>query len=679
MPFNEIKLIPGVDTTKTPTLNEAGVSVSQLIRYREGLVQKYGGWSKYYPFSLDGVPRDLHSWKDLNGDNHLSVGTTVELDLITNGTLVDITPQTYTSDYTPADFTTTMGSTTVTVADPNIANVTVLDTVYFNTPVAIDGIILSGAYPITSILGTTQYTIEAATAGVAGVASGGAIPSFTTTASSPTVSVTLAAHGLAVGNQVYFPIATSGDGVTIQGLYTVNTITSVDIFTITANTSASAGTTFNMNGGDVELLYYINLGPPAPGVGFGVGAFGAGGFGSGTVPSAQTGTPITATDWTSDNWGQVGVWCPKGGGVYVYDPVGGYTNAGLVSTAPVFNGGLFVSTSQRILVCWASTQSADIGTYQDPLLVRWSDAEDYTQFTPLETNQAGSFQIPFGNELRAGIATPNQNLLWTDLDCWAMVYAGTPLIYTFNRIGAGAGAVGSHAVQTLRNGVYWMGANNFYVYAGGSVSVIPCPVWDAVFQNLNTSYAHNVRAMPNTAFDEVGWLYPSAASTSGECDSYVKFNVTEQGAPWDIGSLPRSAWIDEGILGPPLSATPSGVLYQQETTNDADGSPLGASFTTGYSVIGDGEQFAFVDWVLPDMRWGTYGTTGASVSITFNVVDYPNATPRTYGPYTMTSGTPYIPVRFRGRQVSATIASSDLGSFWRLGGIRYRWSPAGRR
>jgi len=35
-------------------------------------------------------------------------------------------------------------------------------------------------------------------------------------------------------------------------------------------------------------------------------------------------------------------------------------------------------------------------------------------------------------------------------------------------------------------------------------------------------------------------------------------------------------------------------------------------------------------------------------------------------------------VRFRGRQVSITVASSDLSSFWRLGRVRYQFQPAGR-
>ena len=181
-------------------------------------------------------------------------------------------------------------------------------------------------------------------------------------------------------------------------------------------------------------------------------------------------------------------------------------------------------------------------------------------------------------------------------------------------------------------------------------------------------------------FNEAGWLYPSTASVNGENDSYVKMNITEPGMPWDYGSLPRSAWVDNSILGAPIGATPTGVIYYQETTPDADGAAINASFTTGFYYIAEGEDLAFVDQIIPDMKWGTYGgSNGAQVSLTFNVVDWPGDTPTSYGPYTMTSTTEYISVRFRGRQMSITVSSSDTGSFWRLGLLRYRYASAGRR
>jgi hypothetical protein len=209
---------------------------------------------------------------------------------------------------------------------------------------------------------------------------------------------------------------------------------------------------------------------------------------------------------------------------------------------------------------------------------------------------------------------------------------------------------------------------------------MPCSVWDFVFQNINPNYTQNVRAMPNTPFNECGWLFPSSASVSGECDSYVKMNITEPNAPWDYGSLQRSAWIDQGALGMPIGATSAGNVYQHEMTNDAAGAALNASFTTGYFMIAEGEDYAFVDRIIPDMKWGDYpGSGAAKILLTFSVVNYPGDTPRTYGPYTVTQSTEFITVRFRGAQMAVTVQNLDVGSFWRLGRIRYRYAPSGRR
>lgn len=686
MPYGEVKLLPGVNTQRTPTLLEAGISQSALVRFMNGLVQKIGGWAKFYANAVSGVPRDLHAWEDLNQSTHLAVGTTTQLAVITGGSLTNITPQAITSDIAP-NFSTVQNTPTVTIIDANISNVTVFDSILLNTPISVGGLILSGLYQIVQIVGATSYEITAAANATSTVNNAGAVPVFTTTSGSSSVSVALTAHGMVAGNTVVFPIVTTGNGVTISGAYTVISVTDANDFIITAGSQGNANTSFSMNSGNAEIIYSINIGPAAAGSGYGLGGYGAGGYGTGTTPSQQVGTPITATDWTTDNWGKILLACPTGGGIYQFDPTGGFGNAGLVATAPPLNGGMFVSVSQQILMCWGSTAIEDIGIQQDPMLVRWSDSGDYTNFVALVTNQAGDFRIPIGSMIKGGLAVANQDLFWTDLDLWAANYQGPPFVFGFNKVGAGAGLISSHAAQQLRGGIYWMGPSNFYSYNSGGVNVIPCPVWDFVFQNLssNASYVAKIRSLPNTPFNEVGWAFPSAAST-GENDSYVKFNVTEPGAPWDYGPLSsltpyaRSAWIDQTVLGNPIGATPTGIIYQHETSPDADGQPLNASFTTGFFYIAEGEDFAFVDQVLPDFKWSIFGgASSAQIQMSFNVTDYPGDTPTVYGPYLVTQATEYISVRFRGRQMSITVQSNDVGSFWRLGKVRYRYAPAGRR
>lgn len=751
MAFGSVTLIPGVNVERTPTLLRTGVSSSRLIRYKDGLVQKYGGWTKYFSTALGGVPRDLHAWKDLQNTDRLAVATTTQVDVITGSTLQNVTPQKLVSSFTPS-ISTVASSADVEIDDPNISDVTVYDAVFFDTPVSHGGLILDGLYQITQVTGTSSYKITAPTAATAtegnpnatngttaagnatlhfattpawvvagmvvgnvtdpdsipastvvvsvtgttvvmsnnaagaGVGSGDlitftSIPVFETLLDSSIVQVTFIDHGLAVGDRVNFAVSTTGGGVTIFGAYTVATVSNADKFTIAANTAATSTAVFAMNGGELQLTYLIALGPPPLGAGYGLGGYGEGGFGTGVLYPAQTGVDYAASDWTLANWGELLVSCPQNGPIFYWSPSGGFTNSSVISQAPPVNSGVFISMSEQILVAYGSSVHLDIGYQQQPLLVQWCTVGDLFNWEVSSATQAGNFTIPLGSLIVGGMAVTNQNLLWTDTDLWAMSYIGPPFVYSFNKIGAGAGLVSSQAAQQLRGSVYWMGRSNFYAYTSGGVSVLPCPVWDAVFQNLNTDYLQNIRAMPNTPFNEVGWLYPSAASTNGECDSYVKMNITEQGAPWDYGPLARSAWLDQSALGPPIGATPSGVVYQQEDGFDADGQPITASFTTGFFYLAEGEEFAVVDQVLPDFKWGNFSNTSApaSIQITFNVTNYPGDTPISYGPYTVTQATQYISTRFRGRLMSITVSSEDLGSFWRLGSIKYRYAPAGRR
>jgi hypothetical protein len=679
MAFGSVTLIPGVNAERTPTLLRAGIVQSGLIRFRDSLVQKMGGWVKFFPFTVAGVPRDMHAWEDLNAVKHLSVGTTAQLGVITSNVLKDITPQTLVTN--GQTITTAIGSSLVTIVDPGVTNVTVYDSIFFNVPVSMGGIILDGGpYPIAVILGPHSYQINAPK--IATASASATTPQFTTVSGSILVNVMFAAHGRSVGDTVVFAAPTTFNGVTIFGSYQVTVVTDANNFSITLQTQATASGSLNMNGGTVQLVYYLNFGAPPLGVGYGVGPYGSGGYGLGITPAVQTGVPLAAADWTTDNWGEILLACPRGGGLYFWDPTGGFTNAGIVTSGPPFNNGMFVSMSQQIVVMWGSSTHQGIGVQQNPMLVQWSDVSNFFQFAVSAGTQAGNFVIPIGSEIRGGMAVSNQNLIWTDLDLWAMNYIGPPNVFGFTKVGTG-GLISSHAAQQLRGSVYWMGDTNFYAYNGGSVSVVPSPVWDVVFQNLNTAFASNIRAMPNTPFNEVGWEFPSLAS-SGENDSYVKFNITEPGAPWDYGigtQLQRSAWIDRNIFGNPIGAASNGVVYQHESTNDADTQPMLSGFLTGYFYIAEGEEFAFVDQIYPDFKWTTFagGAGSAQIQMSFLVVNSPGDTPITYGPYTVTQTTKILSVRFRGRQMAISVFSNDVGSFWRLGYCRYRYSPMGRR
>ena len=683
MPFGAVTLTPGINVEPTPTLLRTGYFASQLIRFRGGLAQKLGGWMKYYPFAVTGRPWELHSWQDLNATGHLSVGTTVQWGVITGGsTYQDITPQTKTTDFSP-NFTTTAGSPVVTVTDSNISTVTTFDSIFFNTPIAIDGIVLSGVYPITLNLSTHAYEITAATNAIAGVTGGGAVPSFTTVSGSSTVTVTIAAHGLTVGdtsaNQITFPIATTVGGVTIKGTYSVIGVTSASAFTIAASSQASSSTTSSMNSGNCELVYYLAIGPLAASTGWGIGGYGSGGWGTGSTAGQQTGTDIAASDWSMDNWGALAIGCPSGGGAYYWDPNGGFQNASLIAQAPIFNGGAFVAMPAQILVVWGATQANGIGVSQNPLLVSWSDQLNFFQWTPSATTQAGSYLVPTGSRIVGAIQAPQIGMIWTDIDLYSMSYmGGTGLVFAFSKIAGNCGLIARHARCVLNGVVYWFSQANVFRYDGTSVSPVPCSVWDVMFQNLDPNNVSKAWCWANTLANEVWFFFASASGGTGDIDSYIKYNILENA--WDYGSLSRTCGIDLSSLGFPLAATPNGLIYAHENGNDADGSALSYSFTSGWFFLAEGEDYVTVDRLFPDFKWGTFnGPQTAQISLQLNMVNYSGDTPRVFGPWIVTQSTKFVPLRARGRQAQFVVSGNDVGSFTRMGGLRYRYQPDGRR
>ena len=673
MPMVSVVLKSGVDIEKTPSLNEAGISQSQLIRFKSGLPQTYGGWELFFPTAIGSTVRDIHAWHGFTSDHHLSFGATQSLTVYHSDTnqLQDITPQQTTTNPVP-NFSISSGSNVITVVDPN-SGPSVFNTVFFNTPIALGTILLKGGYDIVSVLSTGSYTIESSVASDTTVATSGILPIFSASSGSATITTVLPNNNFQsiIGLQETFYAPTTVGGLTIQGPYLISSILDSTSFTITAPTQASTTNTSTMNAGLAQLVYYIAIGPQAAGAGFGAGGFGDGGFGTGTATTGTQGTPIMADDWSQDNWGEILLACPKDGAVYSWSMDSGLQNAQVVSEAPFFNGGLFISMPQQILVCWKSCQST--GT-QDNMVVRWSDEGDYTNWEVSNQTSAGSFHFPTGSIIVGGMQAPNYGIISTDLDVWIMQFVGGDVIFNFTRVGSGCGWIGQHAAGYLGGGFYWCGEANFFTISQGGVVPIPCTVWDFIFQNINRDYAYKTECAPNSVFNEVMWLFPYGDST--ENNAYVKLNTIEQ--TWDSGFMDRTAWTDVNIFGNPIAVDSGGFIYQHEegVLNPGASNP---AFTTGWWSITEGNDLAFVDWIIPDFRWGFYGgAEDTSVNITFYSADYPGDVPKVYGPYSVNQQTEYINTRIRGRLMSAFVQTTTNG-FWRLGRIRYRAASAGRR
>lgn len=486
---------------------------------------------------------------------------------------------------------------------------------------------------------------------------------FSTTSGSAVVTVSDVGHGLAQGDSVFFTNTTSVGGLVINGEYTVTAVLSADSYTITAVSNASS--TAGPGGGSVGYGYELNAGLAETGLSFG---WGAGGWGEGTwgTPRDTSTLIVPLRVWSLDTWGEDLIASPSGGAVYWWDRDAGFgTRAQLVEGAPERNLRVIVSQENRQLICLGTTD--DLGNL-DPLFIRWSDTEDFTDFVITAENSAGSQRIDGGSEIIAGIRTRSGILIWTDQTLHLMQPTGDSLVYDFRQLGSGVALAGPNAVVDAAGVVYAFATNNFYIF-DGTLRVLPCDVWTRVYGSFNLAQRRMVYAALNAQFSEIWWFYPPDGSNSNT--RLVVYNYRE--GLWWYGNLQRSAFADSG----PLFDKPFG--FEDDGTLQTHEDPLGSLDAESYLVsddieIGEGQAAMHISTLIPDFK-ELIGTA----TVTLRGKLYPADSAKVKGPHAFTSATRKISTRMKARQVAIRVAMEAGSGRFRMGEWRAEVEPDGER
>ena len=624
MPLTKFQFKPGINKEETDYSNEGGWVDGNKIRFRKGRVEKIGGWEKATSNTYLGSARALHSWISLGSSRFLGLGTTSKYYIESGGNFNDVTPIRATTT-NGIVFAATNGSNIITATDSD------------HGAVVGDSVTISGAATLGGLITATVLNQEQVIT---------AVPTVNTY----TFIATATANGSDTGN--------GGSGV--DGAYQIN----------------------------VGLDEYVSS------TGWGANNWGAGTFGSSSAISASGQLRL----WTHDNYGEDLIINPRGGGIYRWkenDGLGtralelsGISGANLVPTV-----GLQVITSEtdrHLIVLGADpiVDGARTGA-TDPMLVAFSDQENELQFEPLASNTAGDLRLSSGSLIIGGLKSRQEVLIWTDTSLYSMTFIGPPLTFAVNLINEGAGLVSPKAAINAPAGVYFMSKNAFYNY-NGAVQKLPCTVQDYVFSDLDLGQAFKCHATLNSAFSEVWFFYPSIEDGTGEISRYVIYNYEEKS--WSIGSLIRYAWLDTGIEDKPLATTSvssSNYLYSHETGFNDDTESMDNVFVESADLdVGDGENFAFVKKVIPDIKF--VSTTGTDQTPAINFVlkqrNYNGDSLTTASTTQVTDTSTYASLRSRSRQVVLRFESDDDNSEsnrknykWRLGATRLDVSSSGRR
>lgn len=394
---------------------------------------------------------------------------------------------------------------------------------------------------------------------------------ISTSVGSSSILVSLTGHTRVAGDRVAFVsmAATVGNNVFLNSMFTITTASDANHFSFTYTTVAAAT---SANVGTVTLQYLLKSGSQynTNGLGWGAGTYGTGTYGT---PSSTSNITLRMRNWSMDTFGEDLLANPRGGSIYLWDATSGTdVRAQIVSAAPVSVNSIIVSEKSRHVIALGCN---DVSGNFDPMLIRWSDQENYDVWTPTVTNAAGDFRIQRGTQINQGVYSRGGVLVLTDSALYGMVYVGQPYIFATDILGDGCGSISPHAAKDFNGSLYWMGESNFFVF-NGQVQVLPSSARKYVFSDFNFSQKEKVFCGINTEFSEITWLYPSADSQ--ECNKYISYSPVEN--YWVFGDAYWTTW-DYGsdIFGNIITTGVSAGVAYLYNNEPAD---------TYSAVIGDG-------------------------------------------------------------------------------------------
>jgi len=531
--------------------------------------------------------------------------------------------------------TITINSQTVSAVDTATEYITFSTAIATGTPVKFTS---TTSLPAPLVAGTVYYIVNpvAATAQLATTVGGAAIN--LTTAGSGTITIYTPA--------TFTTISTLTNATAIQIVSTGTVPTGMTIGT-TYYVNNFASNTFNISatyGGDLIVLT---------------------GTQTGTQTIYQHGIPVTSLNGAS--------------------------------AVPALVNNMMVSDASRFTIAFGCTPFG--GGDLDPMLIRWSDQESVTNWTPAVTNQAGFIRLSHGSEIVAAVQTRQEIVVFTDTSLYSMQYLGAPFIWGTQLLGDNVSLAGYNTAIIASGVVYWMGVDKFYKY-DGRTQTLRCDLLRHVYSDINLDQQAQFFAGTNEGFNEVWWFYCSSGSTT--IDRYVTYNYTED--LWAYGNMARTAWLDSGLITNPIAATyVNNLVYHEYGVDDnttGTALPIEAYITSSEFDIGDGHNFGFIWRLLPDLTFRGSSTTGATPQVTFYLLPMQNsgsgyndtneaanqsvggtsyANVARIGTYTVDQFTGQVYTRVRGRQMAMKISSNQVGTQWQLGAPRIDIRPDGRR
>ena len=622
MPLSKLSLRPGVNRETTNYANEGGFFVSDKIRFRGGNVQKIGGWQNIVTFvsgpsnTYNGLARFLWNYVTTLSQNLLAVLTNQKVYMNLGNDYFDITPIRKTETLGTDPISTTDGSRLITITS-NDHGTSIGTFVNITGATAVGGVTISGDYEVIGVPTVNTYTIISATAATSTATGGGsAVVVIYDISAGPATYTTGVGWGgppwgfggwgsnvpVGLPIRLWSGVNYGDDFIFAQRegdvyYWAKDTITWSRAVTLEAKADATPkiATTASFASGSTTIVVAnatgINTGSVISGSGIPAGAF-------------------VTTAWNGSRSVTISTATTASGTVAITSSYSGRHAPDKVLT-------VIDSPVNDFIICLGSKpySPVDFDTVFDPLLVRWSDQENPTEWVPETTNQSGEQRLSNGSFLVTGISTRQEIVVFTDTAVYSMQYLGPPFVWGFNLLDQDISIASPNAVISVNNSVYWMGTDKFFVY-DGRVQTLPCTLRQHVFSTLDRTQISQVMCGHNEAFSEIWWFYPGVGSYLNNL--YVTYNYLE--GVWAYGSLIRSAYAQQNVRDYPMLAF---SVQNSFLDTDIDSSITsisllnGTSYPSSGTIIVDSEKIfygAISGNTLLDCIRGFDNTTAASHS-----------------------------------------------------------------
>ena len=619
MPLVKAAFAPGIDKQTTTYGAEGRWVDSKNVRFRTGLPEKIGGWSKVVPTKkIVGVTRASIGWVSLTGVRHLALGTDRKLYIYTEGQFYDITPIRLEAALTNP-FAMTSGSPTVTVTHTS-HGAGVGDFVTFDSFSTAQGLDMNNEFEVTEVVDGNNYKVTH-TSNATGTASsqgGSGNAKYQIT-----VGTDRSAFGFGWGtgawNQPRQNIG-GGSGWNRPGLTTTIALEATywmfDTFgeDLLAIRNDDALYKWDLSGGTGNRAQKITQAPGKNRVLL-VSSPDRHIFLMGT--EATIGTPGTQDDLflrfsSQENF-------------QAWDP----SSTNTAGSFRIQDGSKIVAAkrSRGSILVWTDTALHSLNNIGPPFI--------------FGLNQIGA---NCGAISANCVADVNGITYWMSqtafyqfdgaikkLDC-------TVQDFVFDDINSTAQGQVSIAVNTDFNEVTWF-------YASESSNFLD--------RSVTYNYLENVW-YTNDGFVRTSWVDRGVYSKP-----YATF--------YDPNSLPNN----NTILGVTAGCT---TLFEHEDGFNDDGGAMDCQITSGDFDIKEGDEVFLCSRVIPDFKDQSGDTT---MKIEF--ANYPASTNTRSFTATTSPTTKFFSVRGRGRQANVKISSNAIDSNWRFGTVRLDVNPDGRR